>query len=140
MFGFVTANLSELDPQQRNRYQAVYCGICRQIRESAGQPARLCLSYDMTFLALLLMSLYEPEERGGGNACILHPILQRLQIAKVRFGVKVTHDNYMWILSDLHHRIYRLFQCLSRHQPKRGTHSFATATTWEMTHENICRI
>ena len=77
MFGFVTANLSELDPQQRNRYQAVYCGICRQIRESAGQPARLCLSYDMTFLALLLMSLYEPEETGGGNACALHPIRKR---------------------------------------------------------------
>ena len=77
MFGFVTANLSELDPQQKNRYQAVYCGICRQIRESAGQPARLCLSYDMTFLALLLMSLYEPEELSGRNHCILHPITRR---------------------------------------------------------------
>lgn len=77
MFGFVTANLSELDPQQKNRYQAVYCGICRQIRESAGQTARLCLSYDMTFLALLLMSLYEPEESGGSNACKLHPIRKR---------------------------------------------------------------
>ena len=31
----------------------------------------------MTFLALLLMSLYEPQEQGGPNACKLHPIHKR---------------------------------------------------------------
>ena len=77
MFGFVTANARELTKEQTGRYGAVYCGICRSIRTSAGQVARLSLSYDMTFLALLLMSLYEPEESGGDNACILHPIKKR---------------------------------------------------------------
>ncbi len=77
MFGFVTAHLAELDEAQKNRYQAVYCGICRQIRQRSGQTARLCLSYDMTFLALLLLSLYEPEETVGNNACKLHPIHKR---------------------------------------------------------------
>lgn len=77
MFGFVTANLKELNKEQKNRYSAVYCGICRQIRARAGQTARLCLSYDMTFLALLLMSLYEPEETGGDRACVLHPCQKR---------------------------------------------------------------
>ncbi len=74
MFGFVTANLRELTKEQRMRYNAVYCGICRGIRDSSGQLCRLGLSYDMAFLALLLMSLYEPEERGGSRACALHPI------------------------------------------------------------------
>lgn len=74
MFGFVTASFKELDKAQQQRYQAVYCGICRAIRERAGQRARLSLSYDMTFLALLLMSLNEPEEVGGTRACALHPI------------------------------------------------------------------
>ena len=74
MFGYVMANGAELDKQQRNRYSAVYCGICRSIRESASQCARLGLQYDMTFLALLLMSLYEPEETGGDHACMLHPL------------------------------------------------------------------
>ena len=77
MFGFVTANLSELDEAQKKRYQAVYCGICRGIRAGSGQMARLCLSYDMAFLGLLLMSLYEPEEVGGSKACHLHPIHKR---------------------------------------------------------------
>ena len=77
MFGFVTANMKELSAEEKTRYTAVYCGICRSIRLSSGQVARLSLSYDMTFLALLHMSLYEPEETGGGNACILHPIQKR---------------------------------------------------------------
>ncbi|MBO5837644.1 MAG: hypothetical protein J6Q92_07120 [Oscillospiraceae bacterium] len=73
MFGYVMANLPELSKQQKKRYGAVYCGICRAIRLRAGQMGRLGLSYDMAFLALLLMSLYEPEETGGRKACMLHP-------------------------------------------------------------------
>lgn len=77
MFGYVMANGSELSKEQRRRYGAVYCGICRQIRDTSSNTARLGLSYDMAFLALLLMSLYEPEEKGGDNACMLHPISKR---------------------------------------------------------------
>ena len=77
MFGYVTANLKELTKEQRRRYGAVYCGICRSIREQSGQLARLGLSYDMAFLALLLMSLYEPEETSGKNACLAHPLSRR---------------------------------------------------------------
>lgn len=72
MFGFVMANLKELDKPQRKRYGAVYCGICRGIRNQCSQSCRLALSYDMAFLSLLLMSLYEPEETGGKHACLLH--------------------------------------------------------------------
>ena len=77
MFGFVTANVSELTAEQKKRYNGVYCGICRQIRQRSSNLARLGLSYDMAFLALLLMSLYEPEEQQGSRACTLHPIKPR---------------------------------------------------------------
>ena len=73
MFGYVMANLGELEKPRRKRYGAVYCGICRSIRAQSSQVCRLGLSYDMAFLALLLMSLYEPEEAAGKPACILHP-------------------------------------------------------------------
>ena len=73
MFGFVSASLEELSEEQRGRYQAVYCGICRAIRKEDGQLCRMALSYDMAFLALLLMSLYEPEETTGRGRCIAHP-------------------------------------------------------------------
>ena len=77
MFGYVTASLRELSKEQQRRYGAVYCGICRRIREQSGQLSRLGLSYDMAFLAVLLMSLYEPEEDSGKNSCALHPITRR---------------------------------------------------------------
>ena len=77
MFGYVTASMGELSKEQQRRYSAVYCGICRRIREQSGQLARLGLSYDMAFLAVLLMSLYEPSEQGGNNGCLIHPITRR---------------------------------------------------------------
>lgn len=74
MFGLVMASVGELSPQQKSRYQSVYCGLCRSIRRRAGQTARLTLSYELTFLALLLGSLYEPQEEGGRRSCALHPV------------------------------------------------------------------
>ena len=74
MFGMVTACVKELNKDELRRYNAVYCGICRAIRDSHGQLCRFGLSYDMTFLALLLMSMYEPEETGGDRACAAHPV------------------------------------------------------------------
>ena len=73
MFGYVSASAGELNKAQRARYGAVYCGICRQLRSGCSQLARFGLSYDMAFLALLHMSLYEPEETAGRSACALHP-------------------------------------------------------------------
>lgn len=80
MFGYVTANFKELTKEQQLRYSAVYCGICRAIREEYGQLARLGLRYDMAFLALLLMSLYEPEEGSGTGRCLPHPGKARLWV------------------------------------------------------------
>ncbi len=77
MFGLVSASVPELTREEKQRYNSIYCGICREIRQSCSQRARLVLSYDMTFLALLLMSLYEPEETAGSRACGLHPIKPR---------------------------------------------------------------
>ncbi len=77
MFGFVAANVAELSESEKQRYNAVYCGICRQIRERSSNLSRLGLSYDMAFLALLLMSLYEPEEVSGDRACGIHPMKPR---------------------------------------------------------------
>ena len=77
MFGYVTASWKELTAEEQKRYGAVYCGICREIRQRSTGIGRICLSYDMAFLALLLMSLYEPEEESGKKACRLHSVKPR---------------------------------------------------------------
>ena len=87
MFGYVTASLGELTQEQRERYGGVYCGICRCIRKQASNTARLTLSYDMAFLSMLLMSLYEPREHTGSNRCILHPRRRNwIENEYVRYG------------------------------------------------------
>ena len=77
MFGYVTASWKELSQHEKDRYSSIYCGICRRIREQSGNVARIGLSYDMAFLAALLMSLYEPEETSGKNSCLIHPVSRR---------------------------------------------------------------
>ncbi len=77
MFGYVEASWKELTKEQQQRYGGVYCGICRQLKARASQTARLGLRYDMAFLALLLMSLYEPEEETGPLHCAAHPLCRR---------------------------------------------------------------
>ena len=80
MFGFVTASVKELDKAQQDRYGGVYCGICHGIKDCATQTARLGLRYDMAFLALLLMSLYEPQEIHTPLHCAAHPLRRRNRI------------------------------------------------------------
>ena len=61
MFGFVVANQEALEPDRLRRYRAFYCGLCRALGSRYGLAARCALTYDMTFLVMLLSSLYEPE-------------------------------------------------------------------------------
>lgn len=73
MFGYVTANKPELKMREFGRYKAFYCGLCRRLGKNNGAVSRLTLSYDMTFLILLLSSLYEPEEKQEKHRCLIHP-------------------------------------------------------------------
>ena len=44
MFGYVTASWKELTAEEQKRYGAVYCGICREIRQRSTGIGRVCLS------------------------------------------------------------------------------------------------
>lgn len=73
MFGYVMVNRKDLSPEQLRQYQACYCGLCRTLGQRYGLPGRAALTYDMTFLVLLLTSLYEPEKHWGSQRCAPHP-------------------------------------------------------------------
>ena len=73
MFGYVTVNPEALTQAQRDRFQAVYCGLCRRLRREYGLKGQLTLTFDMTFLLLTLSSLYEPAEESGEERCAPHP-------------------------------------------------------------------
>ena len=73
MFGYVTIAGAALAPDRQERYRALYCGLCHTLGERHGQIGRMTLSYDVTFLYLLLTSLYEPKETAGTARCLPHP-------------------------------------------------------------------
>lgn len=73
MFGYVTINAEDCSAEEKARYQEIYCGLCRKLQERYGQLSRLALTYDMTFLIILLASIYEPEEQHTDKACLLYP-------------------------------------------------------------------
>lgn len=54
-------------------YHSYYCGLCQALKNKFGKAGQLCLTYDMTFLVMLLSSLYEPETEVGEIKCIAHP-------------------------------------------------------------------
>ncbi len=74
MFGYVIANHDIMTEEQVNRYRSIYCGLCRELRLRHGSLSRFTLTYDMTFLILILTSMYEPEEEGGQERCMMHPV------------------------------------------------------------------
>lgn len=78
MFGYLTVNGRELSAEARTRYEGYYCGLCHALNERFGAQGRVTLSNDMTFLLMLLSSLYEPEETRGTSFCILHPVKKRV--------------------------------------------------------------
>ena len=76
MFGYIQANTNDLTEEEKERYHAAYCGLCRTLGKRHGNLSRFSLTYDLTFLTLLLTSLYEPEETTGKSRCPVHPSKQ----------------------------------------------------------------
>ena len=73
MFGYVVAHKPELRMREFYKYKAYYCGLCKVLREKYGFLGQLTLTYDMTFLVILLTSLYEKETNREEHRCIVHP-------------------------------------------------------------------
>ena len=76
MFGYVVINEPELKVREHKKYKGIYCGLCQILKRKYGPFGQLCLNNDMTFMALLHMSLYEGELPGTERdyRCKLHPI------------------------------------------------------------------
>lgn len=74
MFGYVVMNKPEMKFKDFDLYRSFYCGLCRELRESYGISGQITLTYDMTFVILLLSGLYEPPTRKGTTRCVVHPV------------------------------------------------------------------
>ena len=80
MLGYVTINKMELKFKEYYSYKGYYCGLCKCLKTKYSNKSRMTLNYDMTFLILLLSSLYEPENKSYNERCIVHPSKKQLII------------------------------------------------------------
>lgn len=77
MFGYININQKELSEENKKIYQAYYCGLCQKLKTNCGTKGQMLLSYDLTFLIVLLTGLYELENTETEFTCPLHPTKKR---------------------------------------------------------------
>lgn len=80
MFGYVVINKSDLRIRDFYEYKSYYCGLCRQLKKGYGIKGQFTLTYDLTFLSVLLTGLYEPESTYSECKCIAHPLTKHTVI------------------------------------------------------------
>ena len=78
MFGYVTTNMEEMKIKDYRIYHGFYCGVCQDLKEDHGQTSRVTLTYDVTFLGILLTGLYETETKREEHFCAMHPFKKHL--------------------------------------------------------------
>ena len=78
MFGYVTTNMEEMKIKDYRIYHGFYCGVCQDLKEGHGQTSRVTLTYDVTFLGILLTGLYETETKREEHFCAMHPFKKHL--------------------------------------------------------------
>lgn len=104
MFGYVTICKSALSEEAYNTFRAYYCGLCKTIGKRCSHLSRMGLSYDITFLAIMLSSVDKEETHMRDKRCMLHPRRKNICVENDR-AVEYAADmgvilSYLKLLDD----------------------------------------
>lgn len=72
MFGYIVMNKPEIKFKDFDLYRSFYCGLCRELKSKYGISGQISLTYDMTFVVILLSE--RPLQTDTANASIDRPI------------------------------------------------------------------
>lgn len=73
MFGYICVNKPEMKIRDFEEYNSFYCGLCRSLKKRTGRLGQMTLTYDMTFLSILLTGLYEDKTTCTCERCSVRP-------------------------------------------------------------------
>ncbi len=73
MLGFVKAYKPEMKMKDYEIYKGIYCSLCKALGKHYGAFSRMILSYDFTFLAILLLSMNEKCVGFKASHCSFNP-------------------------------------------------------------------
>lgn len=103
MFGYILPLKSELKVKDFTKFRSYYCGLCFQLKNSAGNIPRMALNYDMTFVAILLDSLSIKENSIEIKRCLPHPTDKKpviLNNDSLRYAAAISLSLYYYKLND----------------------------------------
>lgn len=81
MFGYIQIRKPELKVKDYEVYHGFYCGLCSELKHQYGFMGQLTLTYDMTFLVLLLSSVYDISPQKRQERCMMHPGKKHLRLS-----------------------------------------------------------
>jgi len=71
----------ELKIKDYDVYHGFYCGLCSELKRKYGFLGQVTLTYDMTFLILLLSSVYDIPAKKSMERCLVHPGKKHLRLS-----------------------------------------------------------
>lgn len=74
MFGYIQPFKPDLRVKEYEAYKSVYCALCKRLGKDYGVPARLILSFDCTFYAMMLMSVKGECPGFEKGRCTFNPL------------------------------------------------------------------
>ncbi len=77
MFGYVKCDKPHLYIKDFYLYNAIYCGVCKGIRNTCGQLPRIGLSYDVAFFSAILHNIKNVDVKITKQRCVEHMIIPR---------------------------------------------------------------
>ena len=87
MFGYIKTDVPNMYVKDTVLYKAMYCGLCKSLAHTCGCKSRFLLSYDLTFLSLLLHNVINSDVVIKKERCAVHwltkrPVAQRDELTE----------------------------------------------------------
>lgn len=127
MFGYIIINKGDMKFKEFDVYHSYYCGLCQALKEAYGRKGQISLTYDMTFLVMLLSSLYEPETDIREVKCIAHP-----------FEKHPTRMNHFSKYAADMNVLFTYYKCRDDWEDERKVSRLAYGKTLEKAYREIC--
>lgn len=128
MFGYIIINKGDMKFKEFDVYHSYYCGLCQSLKKNYGISGQISLTYDMTFLVLLLTGLYEPETKNFETKCVAHPF-EKHPVKQNRFSDYAADMNVL----------FTYYKCMDDWNDDKKLSKLAYGKILEKAYRRLCR-
>lgn len=129
MFGYVQIRKPELKIKDYTVYHGFYCGLCERLRKRYGFKGQITLTYDMTFMAVFLSSLYDADNVITEKRCIMHPAKKQ----------KIIYNRYTDYCADMN-MLLCYYHCLDDKHDDNSFKGYAGTMLYDKVHKETARL